>query len=404
MLQDKNQFLNDLNYSLFMQTGEKMNALKLILISTLFTISGCGKSDKKSSEKLHIAGNEIVSAERFTLNSKNSWTEVKIINPWQGATNVNQVYYLVKRGYKLPEGIDSGAVIFVPLKKIVCMSTTHIAMISALGEEKSIVGMSGTNFIYSPDLLKNVDKGLISDVGYEANLNKELILKISPDLIMIYGIGSESAGYVGKLKELGTKVIINADYLETDPLSRAEWIKLFGALYCKEKLADSIFKSEVEEYTKLKSYIDQNIRNRPTVLLGLPYRDTWYISPGNSFISKLISDAGGDYLWKDTESSVSMPYGIENVYIKGMKADFWLNIGSVSSRIEIANADQRLDDLPCFKNDNLFNNNNRVTVNGGNDFWESGSLYPHLILKDIATILHPELFSDHKLTFYRKIN
>jgi len=387
-----------------MQTGEKMNALKLILISTLFTISGCGKSDKKSSEKLHIAGNEIVSAERFTLNSKNSWAEVKIINPWQGATNVNQVYYLVKRGYKLPEGIDSEAVIFVPLKKIVCMSTTHIAMISALGEEKSIVGMSGTNFIYSPDLLKNVDKGLISDVGYEANLNKELILKISPDLIMIYGIGSESAGYVGKLKELGTKVIINADYLETDPLSRAEWIKLFGALYCKEKLADSIFKSEVEEYTKLKSYIGQNIRNRPTVLLGLPYRDTWYISPGNSFISKLISDAGGDYLWKDTESSVSMPYGIENVYIKGMKADFWLNIGSVSSRNEIANADQRLDDLPCFKNNNLFNNNNRVTVNGGNDFWESGSLYPHLILKDIATILHPELFSDHKLTFYRKIN
>ena len=158
--------------------------------------------------------------------------------------------------------MDSAAVIFVPLRKIVCMSTTHIAMISALGEEKSIVGMSGTNFIYSPDLLKNVDKGLISDVGYEANLNKELILKISPDLIMIYGIGSESAGYVGKLKELGTKVIINADYLETDPLSRAEWIKLFGALYCKEKLADSIYKSEVEEYTKLKSYIDQNIKEQ----------------------------------------------------------------------------------------------------------------------------------------------
>lgn len=380
-----------------------MNALKLILISTLFTISGCGKSDKKGNEKHHINGNEIVSAERFTLNSKNSWTEVKIINPWQGATNVNQIYYLVKRGYKLPQGIDSGSVIFVPLKKIVCMSTTHIAMISALGEEKSIVGMSGTNFIYSPDLLKNVEKGLISDVGYEANLNKELILKISPDLIMIYGIGSESAGYVGKLKELGSKVIINADYLETDPLGRAEWIKLFGALYCKEKLADSIYKSEVEEYTKLKSNIDQNIRNKPTVLLGLPYKDTWYISPGNSFINKLISDAGGDYLWKDTESSVSMPYGIENVYIKGMKADFWLNIGSVSSRNEISNADQRLNDLPCYKNDNLFNNNNRVTVNGGNDFWESGSLYPHLILKDIATILHPELFSDHKLTFYRRI-
>jgi iron complex transport system substrate-binding protein len=380
-----------------------MNSSKYILIIVLFTISSCRNSDKKSIDKLQNSGDEIVRSERFSLEKKKGWTKVTITNPWQGATNVSQIYYLVKRGSQLPDGLDSAHVIFVPLKKIICMSTTHIAMISSLGEEKSIIGMSGTSFIYSPDLIKNVEKGLIVDVGYEANLNKELILKISPDLIMIYGIGSESAGFVGKLKELGTKVLINADYLETDPLSRAEWIKLFGALYCKEKLADSIYRYEVDEYTNLKSFVNQKIRNRPKVLLGLPFKDTWYISPGNSYISKLINDAGGDYLWMDTESSVSMPLGIESVYLRGMKADYWLNIGSVSSRNEISNVDSRLDDLQCFKNDNLFNNNKRVTISGGNDFWESGSLYPHLILQDVATILHPELFSDHELTYYRKI-
>jgi len=380
-----------------------MNFLRFILIITFFITSACGRRDRKRADIFRKAGNEIERAERFTLEKKDGWTEVKIINPWQGATDVSQIYYLVKRGSELPAGLDSGAVIFVPLKKIICMSTTHLAMISAIGEGKSIVGVSGTNFIYSPELNKNVERGFIADVGYEANLNKELILKISPDLIMIYGIGSESAGYMGKIKELGTKIIINADYLETDPLSRAEWIKLFGALYCKESLADSIYKSEVAEYGKLKSYIDQNTSNKPKVLLGLPFKDTWYISPGNSFIGKLISDAGGDYLWMNTKSSMSMPYGIESVYLQGMKADFWLNIGSVTSKNEISNVDQRLDDLPCFKNDNLFNNNKRVTVNGGNDFWESGSLHPHLLLKDIATILHPEIFSEHELTFYRKI-
>jgi iron complex transport system substrate-binding protein len=380
-----------------------MNFLRFILIITLFTTSACGRRDRKRADIFRKAGNEIERAERFTLEKKDGWTEVKIINPWQGATDVSQIYYLVKRGSELPAGLDSAAVIFVPLKKIICMSTTHLAMISAIGEGKSIVGVSGTNFIYSAELNKNVERGFILDVGYEANLNKELILKISPDLIMIYGIGSESAGYMGKIKELGTKIIINADYLETDPLSRAEWIKLFGALYCKESLADSIYKSEVAEYDKLKSYIDQNTTNKPKVLLGLPFKDTWYISPGNSFIGKLISDAGGDYLWMNTNSSMSMPYGIESVYLQGMKADFWLNIGSVTSKNEISNVDQRLDDLPCFKKDDLFNNNKRITVNGGNDFWESGSLYPHLLLKDIAIILHPEIFSEHELTFYRKI-
>lgn len=250
---------------------------------------------------------------------------------------------------------------------------------------------------------KNVEKGLVEDVGYEANLNKELILRISPDLIMMYGIGSESSGYVGKIKELGIKVIFNADYLETDPVAKAEWIKLFGALYCKESMADSIFVSEQETYDSIKAFISKNISIQPKVLLGLPFKDTWFISPGNSFISRMISDAGGIYLWAKTESSVSMPYGIETVFMSALTADFWLNIGSVNSKDEISAVDIRLAELPCYKNGNLYNNNKRISLNGGNDYWESGSLYPHVILKDIASILHPGLFEDYELFYYKKI-
>lgn len=391
------------NYS---KTSYKLNIKSWILESVLLIlISSCGNIGVKNDEIKLPSEYQIVSqASRFEIIKKNDYTTVTIINPWQGANNVNLVYNLVKRGSALPNGLDSSDVIFVPLKKVICLSTTHIAMISAIGEENSISGVSGTGFIFSESLLKNVGKGLIEDVGYEANLNKELILKISPNLIIMYGIGSESASYVEKIKELGVKVLFNADYLETDPLSKAEWIKLFGALYCKENMADSIFNSEVENYNKLKSYISQNITVRPKVLLGLPFKDTWYISPGNSFISKMIEDAGGDYLWRNTVSAVSMPFGIENVYLRGITADYWLNIGTINSKKEISLVDERLAELNCFKNGNLFNNNNRVTLKGGNDYWESGSLYPHLILKDIATILHPDLFTEKELFYYRKIN
>jgi iron complex transport system substrate-binding protein len=381
-----------------------MNAGRVVSLCILIALSGCRTGGKEAVNKVPDTLSEISRAERFTLERKDGWTEVKIIDPWQGATGVNQKYYLVRRGSKVPVGVDSSEVIFVPLRKIICMSTTHLAMISALDEEETIAGVSGTSFIYSAGILKKAEKGLIADVGYEANLNKELVLRLSPDLIMIYGIGSESTGYVGKIKELGIKVIINADYLETDPLGRAEWIKLFGALYCKENLADSIFNSEVEDYNKLKSFIDQKVTGRPKVLLGLPFKDTWYISPGNSYICKLITDAGGDYLWSDTKSASSMPYGIENVYLRALKADYWLNISTVKSRKDILNVDQRLGDLPCYKNGNLFNNNNRTTEKGGNDFWENGCLYPHLLLKDMATILHPEIFVDQSLVYYRKVN
>lgn len=381
-----------------------VNVLKSTLILLIITISGCVNSYKKEREKFPDFKNGIIKAERFTIEKGNGYTILKIINPWQGAENINLIYYLVRRGAELPIGMDSATVIFVPVKKIICMSTTHIAMISALGEENTISGVSGSGFIFSESLTGNIKKGLVEDVGYDANLNKELILKISPDLIMMYGIGNESDGYVGKIKELGIKVVFNADYLETDPLSRVEWIRLFGALYCKEELADSIYSSESEAYKKLKSYISKNISKKPKVLLGLPFKDTWYISPGNSFISKMITDAGGEYLWKNTESSISMPLGLENVYLRALTADFWLNIGTVKIKDEISAVDQRLNELPCFKSGNLYNNNKRITSNGGNDYWEMGSVYPHLILQDIASILHPGLFGDHELFYYRKIN
>jgi iron complex transport system substrate-binding protein len=380
-----------------------MSLLKYIVLIVILFVACCGTENKKYISRIPESVNVVERAERFTLRQIKDITEVKIIDPWQGATGINQIYNLVKRGTPLPAGIDSSEVIFVPLHKIICMSTTYLAMISALDEEKSISGVSGTRFVYSPEVIRNIEKGLVVDVGYEANLNKELILKISPDLVMIYGIGGESSGYLGKLKELGIKVIINADYLETDPLARAEWVKLFGALYCKEIMADSIYKNEVEEYNRLKSFILKNSLSRPKVLLGLPFKDTWYISPGNSYVSNLISDAGGDYLWMDTKSSYSMPFGIENVYIRGLKADYWLNTGNVNSKKEISNIDPRLDALPCYKNGNLFNNNKRITTNGGNDYWERGTLFPHLILKDIASILHPELFTGQNLMFYKKI-
>jgi iron complex transport system substrate-binding protein len=374
----------------------------IIFIIFILFLASCGKQRAKNPADYYI-NNIIRIAKRIAIIRFDNYTRVTIVDPWQGADNVNMVYYLVPRGSEPPSGIDSTSVIFVPLRKIVCMSTTHVAMISALGEGSTIAGMSGTGLIYSRELIARANEGYIKDVGYEANLNKEMILQIRPDLTMIYGIGSESSGYVGKIKELGIRVIYNADYLETDPVGKAEWIRLFGALYCRERLADSIFNAEAEAYNTLKLLIEKNITNKPRVLLGLPFKDTWFISPGNSFISKMIGDAGGEYLWKDTKSLVSMPYGLENVYMKAIKAEFWLNIGTVKTKKEIIVVDQRLREFPCFKKGNLFNNNNRVNESGGNDFWEEGTLYPHLILHDIAAILHPDLFPGNELCFYRKI-
>jgi iron complex transport system substrate-binding protein len=377
-------------------------ALVLLLLLMLFSCSD--SAGKKETPGTVIHDHNILRAERLRVEKADDYTRIIISNPWQGAKGITNEYYLIQRGKPIPEGVDSSKVIYVPVKRIICMSTTHTAMILALNEESSIIGMSGTNFSFSEKLKPAIENGAIEDVGYEGNLNNELILKLSPDLIMMYGVGNESAGYTAKIEDLGIKVIFNADYLETDPLGKTEWIKLFGALYCKESMADSIYSDESAKYNDLSAFVEGEVKTRPQVLLGLPYKDTWFVSPGNSFISKIIKDAGGSYIWKDTRSDVSMPYGLENVYIKALNADYWLNTGSANTSDDIMAVDPRLMELPCFKSGNLYNNNKRISIGGGNDYWESGTLYPHLILKDIAAILHPEIFKNYELYYYTKLH
>lgn len=374
------------------------------LLSLILLQYSC-RNGSHSSPAAGILSSDIINnAERFKINTSDSCTIVTLLDPWQGAGGVQINYYLVKRGSRSISVEDTSKIIYVPVRKIICMSTTHLAMITALGEENSVTGVSGTAFVYNENLLDMVDKGLIEDVGYESTLNSELILKIKPDLVMMYGVGGESAGYTGKIEELGIKTMLNADYLENDPLGKAEWIKLFGALYCKEHEADSLYRSVSGSYNSIKDHIRLETRKRPKVLTGLPFRDTWYVSPGNSHLSSLIRDAGGEYLWEGTVASAAMPMGLESVYMRSLEAEYWINIGAVVSKDEIPAVDARLSTIPAFKNGNLFNNNKRITENGGNDYWESGVLNPQLILKDLASILHPELFKGHELVYYRKLD
>jgi iron complex transport system substrate-binding protein len=380
----------------------RINSDYIIFFTLIFVLFSCkNRSDKYLLSEVYR--NDIQYAERFDLIKKDGYSVLTIKNPWQGANNINQTYYLIKDSSKVPSGADSQNIIRVPVKRIICTSTTHLSMISALDEQETIKGISFADYIYEKRINELIENKSIADVGYEDNLNKELVIRIAPDLVMIFGIGSESAGYITKLKELGIRIIFNAEYLETDPLGKAEWIKVFGALYNKEEEADKIFASVAEEYNSTKLFIETNTVDKPSVFLGLPWKDTWFISPGNSYISRIISDAGGNYLWKNTRSEVSMPYGLENVYIKAINADYWLNTGSIRRLNEIAAIDNRLAELPSFINRKIYNNNNRISAGGGNDYWESGCINPQKILKDMASIFHPGLFPDHILYYYRKI-
>lgn len=376
----------------------------LLSIFTLLPVVSCTTSSPGERDGIIPSGNRY--ATHFRIVKAAPYSTLEILNPWQGASGIIHRWYLVDRNSNNVITVpDDGIAIGVPLESIVCMSATHTAMVSALGKSDAIRGVSGAGLIFDPALTRAASMGLVKETGYDENINKELLVTLSPDLIVSYGIGGESVAYHSKLGELGLKVMYNAEYLENEPLGKAEWIRVFGALFCLEKVADSIFAAAEAEYIEIRDEAMKNTGSRPYVLLGLPWKESWYISPGNSYISRLIQDAGGKYLWEDYRSDMSMPLNLENVFLMAMKADLWLNPGTAGKLADIVATDARLASLEVLKTGRVYNNIGRTTPGGANDYWETGSVRPGLILKDIAAIINSKANNkDDSLMFYRKLH
>ncbi len=93
----------------------------------------------------------------------------------------------------------------------------------------------GTRLHFQPgDIQARRDS--IGDVGYEGNINYELLLSLDPDLVLLNGVNGASS-MESKLKELGIPFMYVGDYLEESPLGKAEWMVSFRKSLANEKMA-----------------------------------------------------------------------------------------------------------------------------------------------------------------------
>jgi len=311
-------------------------------------------NEKFFLKETRISECEVNYAHGFKIEYFPNYKLITINDPWQGARNVQYRYVLADDITLLPEMPEDITVINTPVSKVICLSTTHIAFIDALKMNHTIVGVSGVQFVFNLDIRKAINQNKVVDVGYDNNLNYELITSLKPDLVITYGIGSQVTGYNQKMNELGIKTILNAEYLEEHPLGKLEWIKFIAAFYNLDDFANEYFNDIEVQYLELIN-LTQNVKSKPKVLIGLPYKDTWYIPGGNSYMAKLINDAGGEYIWKENESRESLPLDIERIFAVAQKANVWINTGSINNKNEILTIDERFIRFEPYSKGKIFN-------------------------------------------------
>jgi iron complex transport system substrate-binding protein len=343
---------------------------------------------------------EIRYARGFQVEPHAGGTLVTVTAPWQDDRRRYR-YLLVPRGQTQPPAAPEAQVVPVPVRRVVALSTTHLAYLDAAGLTDRLVGLSNFQHVNSPAVRQRIDSGALAEVGNFSHMRLELLLDLAPDIILTPASGSPYDVHP-KLLEAGLAPVLVLDHLEAHPLGRCEWIKFLALLFDTREHAERLFREIEARYRRLAARAADPAR-RPTVITNTPYRGQWWVSGGNSYVARLIRDAGGDYLWSDLAGVGSHPMDVEAVFDRALKADIWINTGVWKSIDDALDADPRFGAVQALERRRLFNNNKRLNRWGGNDYWESGILRPDVVLADLIAILHPELLPDHELVYYRRL-
>ena len=313
----------------------RLGSIHALGLVVLFLLIGCASAEIPTAVPLRYA-----KLLRMTEQPDYIWTEV--VNPWDTAQVLHQ-YLLIDKGVSsekvrtLQTQHKNAVVVRTPLQRSLMQSTVHASLALQLGAQQQLVGLCDTAYIVAPELKKLH----LSDFGRGDQPNVERIIAAQTDACWFAPF--EEMRYTS-LERANITVIDCADYLETTPLGRAEWMRFYGRLWGKSQLADSLFEEEVRQYEDLAQKIKEssnrsqssseksqsssrntrNLSHKPRVWLDLPWQSTWYVPGGKSYLSALIADAGGDYALQHNDKSGSLPLPLERAWKYAQQAEVWI--------------------------------------------------------------------------------
>ena len=330
-------------------------------------------------------------------------TLITVRNPWQGAEGVEKRLFISREGERVPEGFE-GQVIEGSAERVVCMSSTYVAMIDAIGCTERVVGVSGIDFIYNSRVREAASEGRVHDVGHDSNINFELLLTLRPDVVLIYGVAGENGVANAKLDELNIPYLYLGDYVEESPLAKAEWTVVVSEILGVRERGEELFAGIENRYLELRKRVEESASERPTVMFNTPYRDTWYMPSSRSYAVRIVEDAGGRYVYDGNHGTASQPIDLELAYVLTREADYWINVGQYATLEDLRRDNPRFVGAKAVREGRVYSSDRRATAKGGSDFWESAVVNPDVVLRDLVAILHPELnLVSEELTYYKRI-
>lgn len=403
-----------------MQNRMGMAWMAILMISSLGLLSCQGG---KTAAGMEEGGDtlQMKYAQLLTIVShdEQGYTEVKVHNPWKEGTELHR-YILVPKGKEgdatmaklagqaYGEGKAAATLgvktdtVRTPLESNLVFTAPHCQLLTELGCQNAITGVCDKDYINIPDIKSRAQADAkvahpIMDCGSSMQPDIERIIALHPEALLISPF--ENNGGYGKLDKLRIPIIETADYMETSPLGRAEWIKLYGLLLSSSK-ADSLFSAIEKEYFQLKA----EAAKLPLGLSILTERKTgnvWYVPGGKSTMGILLRDAHAKYIFADDQHSGSLSMSPEQIIAKGNQIDAWALKyfgGNALTKNDLLAEYQGYQALKAFQSGNIYETNTSCEP-----YFELTSFHPEILLREFIILSHPEAGDKFgKLRFYKK--
>jgi iron complex transport system substrate-binding protein len=276
------------------------------------------------------------------------------------------------------------------LERVAVVSTTHLPYFTALHAGPLVVGVAYTDQVRDAVVKDQIAAGNTAEIARADGLDRERLIALRPQVVFDYPFGSDS-----RSMEMAQPTIAVTEYLEDHPLGRAEWIRFFGLLIGREKLADSVFKAIVHRYEFVREQRG-HLGAAPRVLFGSHWEQNWFVPPGNSYMARLIDDAGGKYLYADSVVEGNITLALEQVLVAGEQCDHIGVVLATQGRVDAAAlaGDPRVARLDAVRKGGFFGNS------ATSDIFGQALLEPDVVLRDLRCIFHPRICAGHKPTYF----
>ena len=391
------------------------------------------------------------------------YAEVNVANPWKAGTLLHR-YILIPKGKEGDETVARLALqrtsgmgcttdtVRTPVERSAVFIAPHCQLMYKLGCQQAIRGVCDLNYINIPDVRKRAAsagkassgnasaQNSIVDCGSSMAPDIERIIALKPEAILVSPF--ENSGGYGKLDKLHIPIIEAADYMESSPLGRAEWMKFYGMLFGKDKnisttaaveasmtaagkaseatagkasgaaagkaseatlpascelRADSLFAQIEKEYLDLKAEAGK-LPKGLSILTERKTGNVWYVPGGQSTIGILLKDANARYIFSDDQHSGSLPMSPEQILAKGSQVDVWAFKyfgGAPLSQVQLLQEYDGYKALAAFSRGNIYQVDTSTVP-----YFELTSFHPELLLREFIILAHGERFG--KLKFYKK--